>query len=436
MPNFYEEKWNEKFNELVKYREEAGHCRVPVNSSGSLGAWVNNQRFAYKKGKQRYCQTRIARLEAIGFEWNPRQGRPVADDTLPISCAENRWNEKFNELVKFREEAGHCRVPVNGSGSLGAWVSNQRFAYRTKGKKLRGQRIARLDAIGFEWELGHGRTIGVDDRWEGRCAELVQFKRRHGHCNIPYLCPANPKLGRWVQTQRSLYRKEALSEERIERLEEMEFVWEHPDWPRARRQACASEGAPSPSGDSSDAVGAPGEGSATRNGRGRGKATTRRSLRRTARVQSTPKPAAEARLTDEEASGDSGAKCAKNIHTDPPKKPTTKTRTGDLFGIDDANEETELLKQQLADARKRIVELSEAKSEQLAETRKRITELSEEKSELQQEVLDLRSEAVARTAEISLLNSSMQSHATNGEESVDTDEAVTPFVALSWLRRE
>ncbi len=64
-------------------------------------------------------------------------------------------------------------------------------------------------------------------KWEEMFAALVTFKTQHGHCNVPYRYAENPQFGRWVGRQRQDYKKDKLSAEHIERLEELGFVWDH-----------------------------------------------------------------------------------------------------------------------------------------------------------------------------------------------------------------
>lgn len=52
------------------------------------------QRKAYKDGKIR--QHRCQRLNAIDFPWN---------------VWESLWNLRYSQLMIFKEEFGHCRVP-------------------------------------------------------------------------------------------------------------------------------------------------------------------------------------------------------------------------------------------------------------------------------------------------------------------------------------
>ena len=58
---------------------------------------------------------------------------------------------------------------------------------------------------------------------------LTEFKRVHGHCNVPKRWSKNPKLGYWVVAQRQEMKKGLLSEERIQLLNEIGFEWDLQD---------------------------------------------------------------------------------------------------------------------------------------------------------------------------------------------------------------
>lgn len=57
-----------------------------------------------------------------------------------------RWVARFDELKKYKDEHGDCKVPENQGqfGPLGRWVTKQRRSYN-KGKLSRG-RIEQLGA--------------------------------------------------------------------------------------------------------------------------------------------------------------------------------------------------------------------------------------------------------------------------------------------------
>ena len=69
------------------------------------------------------------------------------------------FEKRCCELIAFKEEFGHCNVPVKYSDnqSLGKWCNNTRKAYERIQKKLKPvfkltpKRIQRLEEIGFQW---------------------------------------------------------------------------------------------------------------------------------------------------------------------------------------------------------------------------------------------------------------------------------------------
>ena len=68
-----------------------------------------------------------------------------------------------------------------------------------------------------------------------RYTELVEFKSKHGHCLVPSNYKENPPLAEWVKRQRYQYKLRNLGEhnsmtlERIEKLEQLGFVWNSHD---------------------------------------------------------------------------------------------------------------------------------------------------------------------------------------------------------------
>ena len=76
--------------------------------------------------------------------------------------------------------------------------------------------MQRLNALGFVWNP-------QDAAWEEMFEELNAYKETHdGDCNVPTRWPENPQLGSWVTKQRA---KGNLSEERVQRLNALGFVW-------------------------------------------------------------------------------------------------------------------------------------------------------------------------------------------------------------------
>lgn len=85
------------------------------------------------------------------------------------------------------------------------------------------------------------------ETWESRLKELKAYKLANGHCNVPLHYEENKQLGRWVDKQRTYYRqkkegkKSSMTDERIEKLEALDFQWkirdsDHVPWEERMKQ--------------------------------------------------------------------------------------------------------------------------------------------------------------------------------------------------------
>ena len=197
-----EERWEKYFAALVEYKDTFGNCNVPQDWEGnpSLGRWVGQQRFRRSTGK--LSAERIQRLNSIGFHWNR---------------TDSRWETMFAALIEYRQRFGNCNVPHEWSenAALGGWVSLQRT--RRRRGQITARQLQKLNSLGFVWDIRDGF-------WDRMFAALVEYKREHGHCNVPTKWSENPQLASWVVNQRT--RRALLGEDRIRRLEEAGFQWQ------------------------------------------------------------------------------------------------------------------------------------------------------------------------------------------------------------------
>lgn len=96
--------------------------------------------------------------------------------------------------------------------------------------RLTEDRIRRLNELGFVWSLR--------DDWTKHYEELKEFKKEHGHCNVPARYAKNRRLGIWVSAQRQQYKQmqstppvetgskaTPLTKERIGLLNDLGFTW-------------------------------------------------------------------------------------------------------------------------------------------------------------------------------------------------------------------
>jgi len=220
-PNNYS--WFDRIDQLRKYKEVHGDCLVPkrYKENTSLGNWVNKQRQHYRKFQEHksspLTQERIDILDSLEFIWD------ASNVKRKTSSAEKAWWKRYDELVLHFKDNGQNSV-VPSKSSLGWWIIKQRNEFNSykKGEKsiLTKDRIDALNAIGFQWKSHHQQI------WDKRVEELKAYKHIHGDCLVPTSYKENPKLANWVSSQRKLYNNNSLSEERIDVLEKVGFIWD------------------------------------------------------------------------------------------------------------------------------------------------------------------------------------------------------------------
>ncbi len=188
-----EQQWNENYQELKKFFKQNGHSSPPTNTQ--LGKWVVVQRKVYKDNK--LSTERIELLNKLSFVWD---------------ILEHKWNENYQELKKFFRQNGHSNAPKDNP--LSSWSTQQRKNYREN--KLSNDQIELLNQINFVWENL------LDNKWDEKYEELKIFFKQNGHSSPPNIHP----LSRWVGKQRTFFKKNKLSNKRIELLNQLNFVWD------------------------------------------------------------------------------------------------------------------------------------------------------------------------------------------------------------------
>lgn len=201
-----DEIFEERFEQLLEFRQVNGHCEVPANFSENkeLASFVSDIRRKFKGGM--LSSERIARFDAIEFMWT----------TDGLNQA---WLAMFQRLLAYKEVHGDVNVPHQWKNdlSLAAWVSAQRQSW--KAETLSQARFQALDEIGFTWK---SRERGT---WDDRFDELSKFKAEHGHLRVPSPCPELPKIRQFINTARFQKAHGQLSADRQAKLESIGFSW-------------------------------------------------------------------------------------------------------------------------------------------------------------------------------------------------------------------
>jgi len=188
--------WDRRFEELKQFKAVHGHLHVSLNSPATRGLaqWVSTQRRFKAKGR-RLTPARIQRLESIGFEWKPLDAY---------------WEKMFAQL-KIALQAATNDVPCYRKlpRKLHSWAAAQR-KHKLEGT-LTSDRIQKLDAVGFSWDP-------TAEYFDYRLKQLMAFKRRFGHCNVPVNYPRNQGLAHWLQNQRKKLKATTKHSEQQKRL--------------------------------------------------------------------------------------------------------------------------------------------------------------------------------------------------------------------------
>ncbi|MEZ5482880.1 MAG: Helicase associated domain protein [Porticoccaceae bacterium] len=242
-----QDNWDAKYKELCVFQKKYGHTRVSPRSSEykKLSAWVISQRQKYptylESDNQKIIE-RVNLLNNIGFDWRTRS----------VEEEDNRFLEMLDQLQLFYTKHGHFHVPVGDQAytDLGIWLRNQK-SYHRRGnlvdykKELMeeiGFSFERNDVLPEEHQADHGKKKQIgkprtnkekrtvehvsdfrQEIFKNSFEKLVAYKARFGHTRVPARWEEDVPLGRWVERQRILFRKNKLPEIHQQMLDEIEF---------------------------------------------------------------------------------------------------------------------------------------------------------------------------------------------------------------------
>ncbi len=129
------------------------------------------------------------------------------------------WDYAFGMFKRYVKENGHPFVPARHRTSdnyrLGAWLAEQRVAYRKK--SLLPERTQALESIpGWDWEP-------LEIRWQNGFRRLAEYVKKFKNARVgqDYVCPDGYFLGRWAAGQRQRYRVNILSDSKRKAFEQM-----------------------------------------------------------------------------------------------------------------------------------------------------------------------------------------------------------------------
>jgi hypothetical protein len=206
----------------ILFHDKDPSPQMPVSSASALNSYKRTQdQLDLDQGAQPKSK-RLRKVLPQMDEYHTLRFRPFQAD---------QWDLKFDELIDWKKEHGHCNVPYTflENPPLARWVKRQRYQYKLmnegKASTMTDRRVKALENAGFIWDA-HGMA------WEERLKDLQQYLEEHGDCNVPTLYMANQKLATWVKCQRRQYKlfcdgkTSTMNLDRINRLIRMGFTWE------------------------------------------------------------------------------------------------------------------------------------------------------------------------------------------------------------------
>ncbi len=202
--------WLKMYGIAKEYFEKHGdlsiNAKYTADSGEKIGVWISGQRYMYRQGK--LTAEQIDALERIGMKWQRYR---------------DRWETGIAYAEEYFEENGSLDAAadyVTDDGfALGRWLASQRRKY--KAEKLSADCIERLSKLGFVWNAAGAA-------WETGFADLARYSAKCGSANpsAELVTETGFALGAWAANQKTAYRTGKLSRERIERLENIGFVWD------------------------------------------------------------------------------------------------------------------------------------------------------------------------------------------------------------------
>lgn len=136
-----ETSFESRLADLRQYKQQHGHLNVKQEEDGSLYYFCQIVRTGRNNPSARGMQItdeRVRALDEIGFPWGGMK----------------TFEERLDELRKYKRLHGHMNVRWADDISLAAFCSKLRFARKTKKTirlNLTDAKIAALDSIGFDW---------------------------------------------------------------------------------------------------------------------------------------------------------------------------------------------------------------------------------------------------------------------------------------------
>ena len=171
--------FEQRIDDLKAYKEKNGHVNVKGSEDMSLYNFckhMRNNRTNPEKYATALSTDKIASLDALGFEWVAK----------PNTIS---FEQRMDDLRAYKEKHGHVKVKQKEDKSLADFCKHMRHARNNPKKSnvsVTVDRIASLDALGFEWQAERGEKAAKKS-FEQRIEDLQAYKEKNGHTNVSRL---------------------------------------------------------------------------------------------------------------------------------------------------------------------------------------------------------------------------------------------------------
>jgi superfamily II DNA or RNA helicase len=219
--------WERKFEELQAFllKNTSLHGIEVLEDKQGLWRWLKKVILDYKKGT--LADDKVVRLREISFDFKYHPQRTREKKIKP-----DFWEERFEEFKKFYELKGTFYIPLKDEGfrKIASWLRKQKSLY--KQGLLSEERVNKFIALGFSLIQNYKpipkkfRKERDEETWILR---FEQFKAYHENTGSFYILMSdkeNAQLRVWVQSQIANYRREKLSQDKIEKLASVGFRFE------------------------------------------------------------------------------------------------------------------------------------------------------------------------------------------------------------------
>ncbi|CAB9521498.1 helicase [Seminavis robusta] len=229
--------WNYRLHQLGAFKSQFGHCNVSTTSVATnkkehqeLALWLATQRHNHKKGLLPSDRASVLHsyFGCPGFE-------PSA---APVKTAPSTAPHSRQEEVRFADHFGgnpqQFRNPAPPVFAHPGPYHHRRMAPPPKKKMMHSAEAIHSQV--FQQQQGDTKMAEQDGNrpprasrkrgqyigWHDRLEQLMEFKRKNGHCEVRIMMHDDCKeLGRWLASQRHQFRKGKLPHDKIDILQRM-----------------------------------------------------------------------------------------------------------------------------------------------------------------------------------------------------------------------